>query len=130
MRVSRFENGSQTSYGFIEEDDVLEISGLPYLDHYVTGRQFPLDCVKLLTPVEPSKIVAVGLNYKDHAAELGMELPDEPVLFLKPPSSLTGPGADIVMPRRRGRTVRATNPAYFRPNSARSRIFVARSSRR
>jgi 2-keto-4-pentenoate hydratase/2-oxohepta-3-ene-1,7-dioic acid hydratase in catechol pathway len=54
--------------------------------------------VKLTCPVVPSKIVCVGLNYTDHAIELGMDIPDEPIIFLKPPTCLIGPGEDIVYP--------------------------------
>jgi len=53
---------------------------------------------KLLAPLVPSKIVCIGRNYKDHAAELGNAMPDEPLLFLKPPSSVIGPEADIALP--------------------------------
>ena len=56
--------------------------------------------VRLLAPCEPSKIVAVGLNYRDHAEELNMKLPEEPLLFLKPSSSVIGPGDAIIMPRQ------------------------------
>ena len=58
----------------------------------------PLSSLKLLPPVTPSKIVCIGRNYKEHAAELGNEVPKEPLLFLKPPSSLLGPGGVIKMP--------------------------------
>lgn len=55
--------------------------------------------IVLLTPVVPSKIVALGLNYRDHAAELGLAIPEEPIMFLKPPSALVGPDDPIVYPR-------------------------------
>ncbi|MCU1323104.1 MAG: hypothetical protein JWM43_2753 [Acidobacteriaceae bacterium] len=58
----------------------------------------PLADLDLLPPVTPSKILCIGRNYKDHAAELGNELPKEPLLFLKPPSSLLRPGGTIVLP--------------------------------
>lgn len=58
----------------------------------------PLDSLSLLPPVTPSKIVCVGRNYSDHAAELGNEVPKEPLLFLKPPSSLLAPGGTVKMP--------------------------------
>jgi 2-keto-4-pentenoate hydratase/2-oxohepta-3-ene-1,7-dioic acid hydratase in catechol pathway len=64
----------------------------------------PLSEAKLLAPVRPSKIVCVGRNYKDHAAELGNEVPKEPLLFLKPPSSLIGSGATILRPKTSQRT--------------------------
>jgi 2-keto-4-pentenoate hydratase/2-oxohepta-3-ene-1,7-dioic acid hydratase in catechol pathway len=58
---------------------------------------------RLLAPCEPSKIVAVGLNYRDHAEELNMKLPEDPLLFLKPSSSVIGPGDTIIMPRQSAR---------------------------
>jgi 2-keto-4-pentenoate hydratase/2-oxohepta-3-ene-1,7-dioic acid hydratase in catechol pathway len=58
----------------------------------------PLDTVELMAPVRPSKIVCVGRNYKDHATELGNEVPKEPLLFMKPPSSLLAPGGTVIMP--------------------------------
>ena len=64
----------------------------------------PLTESKLLAPVQPSKIVCVGRNYREHASELGNEVPTEPLLFLKPPSSLLDPGANIVRPRISTRT--------------------------
>ncbi len=65
---------------------------------YFGNAEMPRRFVKFLPPVEPSKIVAVGLNYVDHAAELSMPLPDEPVIFLKPPSAVIGDGDPIVLP--------------------------------
>lgn len=59
--------------------------------------------VRLLSPVEPSKIVSVGLNYKPHAKELGMEIPSEPIIFLKPPTSVVGPRDAIIYPESAGR---------------------------
>jgi 2-keto-4-pentenoate hydratase/2-oxohepta-3-ene-1,7-dioic acid hydratase in catechol pathway len=59
---------------------------------------YPLEEVKILPPVSPSKIVCVGLNYRDHAVELNMDLPDEPILFLKPTTSVIGPGDEIIYP--------------------------------
>jgi 2-keto-4-pentenoate hydratase/2-oxohepta-3-ene-1,7-dioic acid hydratase in catechol pathway len=58
----------------------------------------PLEHFALLAPVRPSKIVCVGRNYRDHATELGNEVPKEPLLFMKPPSSLLAPGGTVVMP--------------------------------
>jgi 2-keto-4-pentenoate hydratase/2-oxohepta-3-ene-1,7-dioic acid hydratase in catechol pathway len=58
---------------------------------------------RLLAPVAPSKIVAVGLNYKDHAAEQNKPLPAEPMIFIKPSTSVIGPGGEIVLPRGAGR---------------------------
>ncbi|MGH3588179.1 MAG: fumarylacetoacetate hydrolase family protein, partial [Pseudonocardia sp.] len=66
-----------------------------------TGERFPLDDVRLLAPVIPrSKVVCVGRNYADHAAELGNDLPEEPLLFIKPNTSVVGPGDPISYPRQ------------------------------
>uniref|UniRef100_A0A7J2TLP0 FAA hydrolase family protein n=1 Tax=Archaeoglobus fulgidus TaxID=2234 RepID=A0A7J2TLP0_ARCFL len=60
--------------------------------------EFPVSAVKFLPPVKPSKIIAVGLNYIDHAEELGLPVPEEPIIFLKPPSAIVGDGDPIVLP--------------------------------
>ena len=67
------------------------------------GASFCLEEVELLAPVVPSKIICIGLNYREHAHELKMEIPDEPILFLKPPSAVVGPGADILLPESSAR---------------------------
>src|SRR6267142_4235930 len=61
-------------------------------------QSIPFEEAELLAPVTPSKIVCVGRNYVEHAAELGNKMPDEPLLFPKPPSSLVGPGGEIRIP--------------------------------
>jgi 2-keto-4-pentenoate hydratase/2-oxohepta-3-ene-1,7-dioic acid hydratase in catechol pathway len=77
-----------------------DVEGLPSrrMDH------IPLDQASLLPPVEPSKIVCVGRNYREHAAELGHEIPVEPLLFFKPPSALLSPGGTIIRPKASSRT--------------------------
>src|SRR5688500_12151038 len=67
------------------------------------GAEAPLSGHRLLPPVMPSKIVAVGLNYKDHAAEVKKALPAEPLLFLKPSTAIIGPDDPIVIPKGAGR---------------------------
>jgi 2-keto-4-pentenoate hydratase/2-oxohepta-3-ene-1,7-dioic acid hydratase in catechol pathway len=84
-------------YGLIEGESVVEISGLPWAQWTRGSRTSRLTDVRLLAPVEPSKIVCVGRNYAAHAAELGNEVPKEPLIFLKPPSSIVGPGEPIVL---------------------------------
>ena len=64
----------------------------------VDFRPAPLSTFQLLAPVRPSKIICIGRNYRDHAAELGNDVPAEPLIFLKPPSSLLAPGGTILMP--------------------------------
>jgi 2-keto-4-pentenoate hydratase/2-oxohepta-3-ene-1,7-dioic acid hydratase in catechol pathway len=84
-------------YGLIEGDHVLEISGVPWGPWSRGSRSSRLSDVRFLAPVEPSKIVCVGRNYAAHAAELGNELPKEPLIFLKPPSSIIGPQEPIIL---------------------------------
>jgi len=74
--------------------------GVPFETVYIETREphFALDEVKLLAPVAPSKIVCVGRNYREHAAELGNKMPDEPLLFLKAPSAVIGPQDRIELP--------------------------------
>ena len=64
-----------------------------------SAAHFDLDEVKVLVPVAPSKIVCVGRNYREHAAELGNKMPDEPLLFLKAPSAVIASGDEIELPR-------------------------------
>jgi 2-keto-4-pentenoate hydratase/2-oxohepta-3-ene-1,7-dioic acid hydratase in catechol pathway len=84
-------------YGLIEGDSVVEISGVPWAPWTRGSRSSRLCDVRLLAPVAPSKIVCVGRNYAAHAAELGNELPKEPLIFLKPSTSIVGPEEPIVL---------------------------------
>ena len=97
MRLARYARGSLTGYGRIEDDRLIPIADLSRPREQVAPA-FDLAQVRLLAPCVPTKIVAVGLNYRTHAAELQMALPSEPLLFLKPPSAVTGPGSPIVCP--------------------------------
>ncbi len=101
MKILRFEAEGKTSYGLADPEagKVREIAGGPFEAIQVTGRVYSLDEVRVLAPVTPSKIVAVGLNYRDHAREMGKTIPAEPLLFLKAPSAVNSPGGDIVYPR-------------------------------
>ena len=101
MRFCKFIHAASGSpkFGMIEADLIHEISGRPWEKWTAGDRSFPVQDCRLLSPVEPSKIVCVGRNYAAHAAELGNEMPKEPLIFLKPPSSLIGPEEGIVIPR-------------------------------
>src|SRR5947199_10873606 len=86
-------------YGLIECENVIEIVGLPWGQWTRSPRSSRLADVRLLAPVEPSKIVCAGRNYAAHAAELGNEVPKEPLIFLKPSSWLIGTGGRTVLTR-------------------------------
>jgi 2-keto-4-pentenoate hydratase/2-oxohepta-3-ene-1,7-dioic acid hydratase in catechol pathway len=92
MKLVRCELDGRALPGVVEEDRVW--IGDPSSPH----RSYPLAEVKLLAPVEPSKVVAIGLNYRDHAEELNLPLPSEPILFMKPPTTIIGPGDSIRLP--------------------------------
>lgn len=99
MRWVRFEHALITSYGWLEMEHVVPVSGTPW----APGAQLaplPLAEVRLLAPVQPGKIVCVGINYDGHIREVGRERPPEPVIFLKPPSSVIGPGEAIRWPKQ------------------------------
>lgn len=100
MRIARYECEGRVRYGLADPGSgkVREIAGEPFVPVETTGAERRLEEVRLLAPVVPGKIVAVGLNYKDHARELGMTIPEEPLLFLKAPSALNDPGGGIVYP--------------------------------
>lgn len=89
----------QARSGVVEGDTVFEIRGELWGNLERTGASWPLNSVKLLPPSSPSKIVCVGRNYVEHAKELGSEVPKEPLIFLKPPSSVIAPEEPIVLPR-------------------------------
>jgi 2-keto-4-pentenoate hydratase/2-oxohepta-3-ene-1,7-dioic acid hydratase in catechol pathway len=100
MRLLRAEYRGEAHYCAVADEHTLSVlSGPPWRGGAATGLQIPRAEARLLAPVEPSKIVCVGRNYAAHARELGNEVPKEPLLFLKPPSSLCASGDAIQLPR-------------------------------
>ena len=107
MKVCRFEFRGKKSHGIIKEDLIFPFESsvvnfyIP-IDESQFGEPINIQDVKFLPPVSPSKIVCVGRNYAEHAKELGNDVPSEPLLFLKAPSSLIVSGAEIVIPEQSG----------------------------
>jgi len=99
MREASASDTASPRYGLIEGENVIEISGSPWGTWSRGSHSSRLADVRLLAPVEPSKIVCIGRNYAAHAAEMGNEVPKEPLMFLKPPSSIIGPQEAIVLPK-------------------------------
>jgi 2-keto-4-pentenoate hydratase/2-oxohepta-3-ene-1,7-dioic acid hydratase in catechol pathway len=103
MKFCRFislaggENAAVPHYGILDGDNVQEVSAAPWTKWSPTGQSFLLTTVRLAAPVTPTKIVCVGRNYAAHAAELGNDVPKEPLIFLKPPTSVVGPSEAIVL---------------------------------
>ena len=97
MRLLRFRYGDRIATGAVERrsNEVRVLRGTFFEDPLPTGEVVPLDDVHLLAPVLPSKLVCVGKNYAAHAAEFGMEVPEEPLLFLKPSTAVIGPNDPI-----------------------------------
>jgi 2-keto-4-pentenoate hydratase/2-oxohepta-3-ene-1,7-dioic acid hydratase in catechol pathway len=108
MKYCRFEHQGSPAFGWIEtvagrEEITAILPALPENDlphsRLMKIPHVSLDAARLLAPVSPSKIVCVGRNYREHAAELGNEVPVEPLIFFKPPSSVIGPAQIIVRPK-------------------------------
>ncbi len=107
MRICRFKTSESSTprFGVVEGDSVLPFADgqkLESLPNVQTESALSLSEVTLLAPVAPSKIVCVGRNYREHAAELGNKMPDEPLLFLKPSSALIANGDCIELPAQSG----------------------------
>jgi 2-keto-4-pentenoate hydratase/2-oxohepta-3-ene-1,7-dioic acid hydratase in catechol pathway len=114
VRIARFAKGDGVAYGVVEGESesgqsqtIAELYGHPFgvdpAGVQFTGNRYPLAEVRLLAPVLPSKVVAVGKNYAEHVKEMrelfaAPQLPAEPILFLKPSTSVTGPGDRIAYP--------------------------------
>ncbi len=100
MRIVRFSHQDAIRYGIVDDTELVVLDGDPMFAGFdTTGERVPLGDVALLAPVIPrSKVICVGRNYRAHAEELGNEVPAEPMLFLKPNTSVIGPGDSIVRP--------------------------------
>ena len=90
---------NEPRFGLVQGHEVREIESDFFSDYEEIGESYPLNQVRLLAPVRPTKIVAVGVNYRKHALEMSRELPPEPLLFLKPASAVIGPGEAIRRPK-------------------------------
>jgi 2-keto-4-pentenoate hydratase/2-oxohepta-3-ene-1,7-dioic acid hydratase in catechol pathway len=99
VKIVRYQDGKTIKWGVIEENMIREMDGNPFEHFHLTFKSNKAEEVRLLSPCLPSKIVALGLNYRDHAEEVKMKLPEEPLLFMKPGTSVIGPGEGIVYPR-------------------------------
>ena len=98
MIYLRFQVNSQSRYGVLEGKTVHEITPHYFGPFKKTGKKFQLSKIRLLAPSQPGKIVAMGLNYLDHAREVKVPIPLQPLIFLKAPSAVIGPDDSIVYP--------------------------------
>ncbi len=98
MKLLRFLHQGRPSHGMLNGDEVVQLEG-DFFNPFRPLRTFhAFSQIQLLPPCSPSKIVAIGLNYRDHAKELNFPVPDTPVLFLKPPTTVIGPGEAVLYP--------------------------------
>ncbi len=98
MKIVRYTTGKKTEYGIWNGELVQSLAGTPYRQIKTTSRYHQLSDLRLLPPCTPSKIVALGLNYRSHAEEVKLRIPDEPLIFLKPSTSVIGPEDNIIYP--------------------------------
>ncbi|MCK5323473.1 MAG: fumarylacetoacetate hydrolase family protein [Desulfobulbaceae bacterium] len=98
MKIVRCQTPTGIKYGALHEGNVRFFASEPYLSLKTTKESVPLNEVTLLAPCVPSKIVAVGINYAQHAKELDSDIPVEPLIFLKPATAVIGPDQPIVLP--------------------------------
>ncbi|MFI0450418.1 fumarylacetoacetate hydrolase family protein [Actinomadura sp. 6N118] len=100
MRIARFSAEDGMSFGVVEENTIAAVAAHPFGELAFTGQRFPLADVRLLAPILPSKVIAIGKNYAEHAREMGGEAPAEPVIFAKPSTAVIGPGEAIAYPEK------------------------------
>ena len=98
MKIVRFKDRFDLKYGVLENNTINELSEPPYKGLSYSGKKIAVEKVQLLAPCEPSKIIALGLNYYAHALELEMKVPTSPLTFLKPSTSVIGPEQNIMYP--------------------------------
>ncbi len=99
-RFARVALGDRVSYARVDAELHVELlDGTPFGDHRPTGERHPLTHVRLLAPVQPPNILAIGLNYRAHAVESGAAIPERPVLFIKANTAVCGPDDPIMLPR-------------------------------
>jgi 2-keto-4-pentenoate hydratase/2-oxohepta-3-ene-1,7-dioic acid hydratase in catechol pathway len=98
VRICRFSYEGDVSFGVIEGDTVAQIAAHPFGEIEFTGGRVPVSAVRMLAPVLPSKVVAIGRNYAEHASEMGGDVPEQPLIFLKPSTAVIASGDPIASP--------------------------------
>ena len=99
MKIVRMKAGDDIAYGVADAEGVVVYKGSPFVAWEPTETVVPWPSVSLLSPVIPTKILCVGKNYEDHVEEMGGEIPEEPVIFMKPATAVVGQNAAVIHPR-------------------------------
>lgn len=103
MKIIRFIYKKKICWGILEKDVIRFLKGEPYKKILLSNKKVDFEKIELLAPSYPSKVILAGLNYRDHAQELGQPIPIEPVIFLKPPTSVIAHRQNIIYPQGIGR---------------------------
>ncbi len=103
MKIYRFRYRRKILTGILKEEFLFPLEGSIFGDFRIEGSPIPAADVKVLPPVQPSKIIGIGANYRDHAQEMGRPLPEEPMIFMKPSTAVIGPGDAILYPEMSAR---------------------------
>lgn len=98
MHIGRFKLNKKIFYGLVDKQKVYVLKGDIFKKYSITKIKYDLNKLKSLTPTEPTKIILVGLNYRDHAQEMNLAIPEEPVIFMKPATSVIGHNENIIYP--------------------------------
>lgn len=98
MKIVRFTHGEKAEYGILYEDGIQSIHGTPFDVIKTTNQLHRPSNIRLLPPCLPSKIIALGVNYRSHGEEMSHRIPAEPLIFIKPSTSVIGPEDNIIYP--------------------------------
>lgn len=98
MKIARFQKDNVVSYGILKGGEITRLTGDIFANYKETNEKYIVDKVKILAPVSPPNIIAIGLNYKTHADESKVKYPSAPVVFIKTTNTVIGPVEDIVLP--------------------------------
>ncbi|MCL4561083.1 MAG: fumarylacetoacetate hydrolase family protein [Chloroflexi bacterium] len=99
MRLLRYQRSAEApQFGWVLDDKLGTIEGDPFREFHRLEANINLETVRILAPIQPGKIICIGRNYAEHAKEQKAEVPEYPILFMKPPSSIIGPGGSILLP--------------------------------
>ncbi|ADQ13673.1 fumarylacetoacetate hydrolase family protein [Halanaerobium hydrogeniformans] len=99
MKIIRYKKNEEIKHGILKGNDIFSIKGDIFKDFEIGEKIAKLSEVELKAPIEPPNIIAIGLNYRKHAEESGLRIPDKPIIFIKATNSLTGPDSEIILPK-------------------------------
>jgi 2-keto-4-pentenoate hydratase/2-oxohepta-3-ene-1,7-dioic acid hydratase in catechol pathway len=103
VKIVRFTHGEKEAYGVMDSEGIRGLAGTPFDDINITNQYHRPSDIRLLAPCTPSKIVALGVNYRSHGEEMNHRIPAEPLIFIKPSTSVTGTEDNIVYPESSAR---------------------------